>query len=198
MLAKMLKVTHTETHTQRNCNMNNTNTYTVAGVSTKNGVTKARFSNDLETRLYHLGYSEHENIVVVELPVAMTKMDAALHLKTLPEFQTELAAAAIDAYIEKNTPKEPGQRGRPMKLPTLADIPTRGEDNRFLSKEARLALLDQLIADTLAKKAAAKAKIAARIAAKMAAEDADADADAALADAEDEDAAFADAEGADA
>jgi hypothetical protein len=153
--------------------MTTNNTYTVAGVSTKNGLTKARFSNDLATRLYHLGYSEHENILVVELPTAMTKMEAALHLKTLPEFQTELASTAIEDYIQKNTPKEPGQRGRPMKLPTLADIPTRGEDNRFLSKEARLALLAQLIADTIAKKEAAKAKIAARIAAKMSAEQAD-------------------------
>lgn len=148
--------------------MTNTKLCTAAGVSTLNGRTKVRFSEHFDTRLYHLGYSGHENIAIVELPEGMTKLDAALYLKTLPAFQTEMAAAAIEAYIEKNTPKEPGQRGRPMKLPTLAEIPTRA-NGKFLSKEARQALLDQLIADTIAKKAEQKARVAARIAAKMAA-----------------------------
>jgi hypothetical protein len=159
--------------------MTNTNTYTFAGVSTLNGRTKVRFSEHFDTRLYHLGYSGHENIAIVELPEAMTKLDAALYLKTLPAFQTEMVAAAVEAYIAKNTPKEPGQRGRPMKLPTLAEIPTR-ENGKFLSKEARQALLDQLIADTVAKKAELKAKVAARIAAKMAATEAAADAEQAV------------------
>ena len=157
-----------------------TKTYTVAGVSTVNGKTKARFSNDFEKRMFMLEYTGHENIAIVELPEAMTKLDAALYLKTLPAFQTEMVAAAVEAYIAKNTPKEPGQRGRPMKLPTLAEIPTR-ENGKFLSKEARQALLDQLIADTVAKKAELKAKVAARIAAKMAATEAAVETEAAVA-----------------
>ena len=156
--------------------MINSKTYTVAGVSTLNGVTKARFSNDFEKRMFMLEYSGHENIAIVELPDAMTKMESVAYLKTLPAFQTELAAAALDAYVEKNTPKAAGQRGRPMKLPTLAEIPTRS-NGKFLSKEARLALLDQLIAGTVAKKAEQKAKVAARIAAKIAATEAAADAE---------------------
>lgn len=151
--------------------MTDTNLYTAAGVSTLNGRTKVRFSRFFDSRLYHLGYSGHENIAIVELPEGMTKLDAALYLKTLPAFQTELFASAVEAYIAKNTPKAAGQRGRPMKLPTLAEIPTRA-NGKFLSKEARLALLDQLIADTVAKKAEQKAKVAARIAAKMAATEA--------------------------
>jgi hypothetical protein len=148
--------------------MTNTKTYTVAGVSTLNGKTKARFSNDFDKRLFMLEYTGHENIAIVELPEAMTKLAAVAHLKTLPAFQTELAMAALEAYVEKNAPKAAGKRGRPMKLPTIAEIPTHGEGGKFLSKEARQALLDQLIAETLAKKAEQKAKLAARVAAKAA------------------------------
>lgn len=144
----------------------NTKTYTVAGVSTLNGVTKPRFSNDFEKRLFMLEYTGHENIAIVELPTAMTKLEAVEHLKTLPAFQTEVAAAALAAYTDKNTPKAAGKRGRPMKLPTLADIPTRGENGAFLKREVREQMLADLIAETVAKKEAQKAKAAARAAAK--------------------------------
>jgi hypothetical protein len=163
----------------------NTKTYTVAGVSTLNGTTKPRFSNDFEKRLFMLEYTGHENIAIVELPNAMTKMEAVEHLKTLPAFQNETAMSALEAFTAKNTPKAAGKRGRPMKLPTLADVPTHGEGGKFLSKETRLQMLDELIAETIAKKEAQKAKIAARAAAKAAAGDTVA-AEAAAAEAEDE------------
>lgn len=152
--------------------MTNTKTYTVAGVSTLNGVTKARFSNDFEKRLFMLGYTGHEDIKIVELEQGMTKVEAVEHLKTLPAFQDEVSQAALNAFTEKNTPKAAGQRGRPLKLPTLADVATRGENGAFLKREVREQMLADMIAEKLAQHAEKKAKAAARAAAKALAGDA--------------------------
>lgn len=140
-------------------------TFTVAGVSTLNGVAKPRFSNEMEQRLAMLTYTEHTDIKLVELPDAMTKLEAVQHLLGHEAFQDEVSQTALLAYIEKNTPKAAGKRGRPMKLPTLADVPVR-ENGKFLSKVAREAILEQMIADVIAEKEAARVKREARAAAK--------------------------------
>ena len=142
-------------------------TFTVAGVSTLNNVCKPRFSNEMEQRLAMLTYTEHTDIKLVELPAAMTKLEAVQHLQAHEAFQDEVSQAALAAFVAKNTPKAAGKRGRPMKLPTLAEVPTR-ENGKFLSKEAREAILQQMIADVIAAKEAARAKREARAAAKAA------------------------------
>ena len=143
-------------------------TFTVAGVSTLNGVTKPRFSNEMEQRLSMLTYTEHTDIKLVELPSAMTKLEAVQHLQAHEAFQDEVSQTALLAFVEKNSPKPARPRGRPVKLPTLADVPVR-ENGKFLSKEARNAMLQQMIADVIAEKEAARAKREARAAAKAAA-----------------------------
>jgi len=140
-------------------------TFTVAGVSTLNGVAKPRFSNEMEQRLAMLTYTEHTDIRLVELPDAMSKLSAVQHLLGHEAFQDEVSQGALLAFIEKNTPKAAGKRGRPMKLPTLADVPTRA-NGKFISRAVREQMLEQLVTDAIAKKEAERAKREARAAAK--------------------------------
>lgn len=54
--------------------------FTVAGVSTQNGVTKVRFANDLVSRTKLLAKGGHSPLELIELPRPMTKAEACQHL----------------------------------------------------------------------------------------------------------------------
>jgi len=58
-------------------------TFTVAGTATLNGNTKVRFANDLVARIKILAKNNCTDINLVELPHAMTKMQALQHLQVL-------------------------------------------------------------------------------------------------------------------
>lgn len=75
--------------------------YTVAGVSTLNGETKARFANDV-MRVKILAKNGHTDITLVELPQEMLKTEAARFMLGLPEFQSTDAQAAISEYLGKH------------------------------------------------------------------------------------------------
>jgi hypothetical protein len=60
-------------------------TFTVAGVSTLNGVTKYRVANSLKREAV-LRKSKHTNIKLIELPNAMTKEDAFAFIAQHPDF----------------------------------------------------------------------------------------------------------------
>lgn len=57
--------------------------FTVAGVSTQNGITKVRFANDIVSRTKLLSKGGHSPLELVELPKAMTKADACQYLLDL-------------------------------------------------------------------------------------------------------------------
>ena len=58
--------------------------FTVAGTATNpDGTTKARFANDLVARIKILNKAGCTNINLVDLPQAMTKLEALQHLQTL-------------------------------------------------------------------------------------------------------------------
>ena len=78
--------------------------YTVAGTSTLNGETKARFANDT-MRIKVLAKNGHTDIMLVELPKEMTKVEAAQFISGLPEFSGEVEQEAIGEYLGKHTPK---------------------------------------------------------------------------------------------
>ena len=80
--------------------------YTVVGTSTLNGETKARFANDT-MRIKVLAKNGHTDINLIELPTAMTKVDAAQFLSQLDEFQAPEQQEAIAEYVGKHTPKAP-------------------------------------------------------------------------------------------
>ena len=62
-------------------------TFTVAGVSTLNGVTKYRVANSLK-RDAVLRKSGHTDIKLIELPNAMTKEDAFAYIAAHTDFAT--------------------------------------------------------------------------------------------------------------
>jgi len=78
--------------------------YTVAGTSTLNGETKARFANDT-MRIKVLAKNGHTDIMLVELPKEMTKVQAAQFISGLDEFSGAVEQEAIGEYLGKHTPK---------------------------------------------------------------------------------------------
>jgi len=75
--------------------------YSVCGVSTLNGDTKLRFANDT-MRIKVLAKNGHTDIQLVELPNAMSKVEAAKFIATLDEFSTATSQDAIAEYLDKN------------------------------------------------------------------------------------------------
>jgi len=75
-------------------------TFTVAGTSKHNGEFKVRFANDL-MRTKNLTKSGHTDIVLVDLPKAMLKLDAIKYIATLDEFQNVGSRTAIADYLDR-------------------------------------------------------------------------------------------------
>ena len=72
-------------------------TFTVVGTATNpDGTTKARFANDLVARIKILNKAGCTNINLMELPTAMTKLEALQYLQ-----QTELTGDAGYAVANK-------------------------------------------------------------------------------------------------
>lgn len=106
--------------------------FTVAGTSALDGVTKVRFAND-QMRVKVLAKSGHTNINLVELPEAMTKLDAVKFIKNLDEFTNVVEQVAIADYLDRKdeapktakavTPQVPALKGmtplgiKPAKAP---------------------------------------------------------------------------------
>lgn len=77
--------------------------FTVVGCSTGGGRTKLRFANDLVSRLKRLQRCGESNIDLIELPRAMTKLEAAEFLLSIDFADGEAAVAeAIQHVIAKN------------------------------------------------------------------------------------------------
>jgi len=84
--------------------------FTVAGTSKLDGEYKVRFANDV-LRIKVLSKHGHEDITLVELPNAMTKVEAVRFIKGLDEFSGVAAQAAIADYLDRNdeAPKAPAK-----------------------------------------------------------------------------------------
>ena len=75
--------------------MATTKTYSVAGTSTLNGVTKIRFANDFVSRLKILFKNGHENVELIELGGEFTKAEVCQILMSHPKMQSEDQQSAI-------------------------------------------------------------------------------------------------------
>lgn len=80
--------------------------FTVAGTSKLDGEVKVRFANDV-MRIKVLAKHGHEDINLIELPEAMTKLQAVEFLKTVDEFSSAADQAAIADYLDAKTPAAP-------------------------------------------------------------------------------------------
>jgi hypothetical protein len=127
-------------------------TFTHAGVSTLDGVTKARFCNDA-LRQKVLIKNGHTNIDIVELMSPMTKEEAvAALLKANFDQGNATVRAALEAELDKRTPKatKTATTKAPKakkSTPSLDAIKARGEAAKKATKskaeiEAQLADLE--------------------------------------------------------
>jgi hypothetical protein len=79
--------------------------FTHAGVSTLDGVIKARFCND-QMRVKVLAKNGHKDIDIIELKHAMTKEDAVAFLLSINfDNGNKAVRAALEAEVEKRTEK---------------------------------------------------------------------------------------------
>ena len=69
--------------------MATTKTFSVAGTSTLNGITKVRFANDFVSRLKILYKNGHENVELIELGGEFTKAEVCQILMNHEKFQGE-------------------------------------------------------------------------------------------------------------
>lgn len=104
ILETMRKQTHF--NTQKGNIMATDKMFTVAGTSKLNGEVKVRFANDV-MRIKVLAKHGHEDINLIELPNAMTKLEAVQFLKGLDEFTSAADQAAIADYLDGRTEKAP-------------------------------------------------------------------------------------------
>jgi len=77
-------------------------TYSVAGTSTLNGVTKIRFANDFVSRLKILYKNGHENVELIELGGDFTKAQVCQILMNHDKFQSEEQQSAIYEFVVRN------------------------------------------------------------------------------------------------
>ena len=77
-------------------------TYSVAGTSTLNGITKIRFANDFVSRLKILYKNQHENVELIELGGEFTKAQVCQILMAHPKMQTEDQQHAIYEFVVRN------------------------------------------------------------------------------------------------
>ena len=110
-------------------------TFSVAGVSKLDGEFKVRFANDV-MRVKVLAKNGHEDINLIELEQPMSKLDAALFLQDLEEFQEADVQACIADYIDKNSEKPAKEKkvktAKVTTAPTedvAADAATEDEDS---------------------------------------------------------------------
>ena len=75
-----------------------------AGVSKLNGEFKVRFANDA-LRVKVLAKSGHTDINLIELPEAMSKLDAVKFIKNLDEFANVVEQVAIADYLDRKDEK---------------------------------------------------------------------------------------------
>ena len=90
--------------------MSNEKTFTVAGTATNaDGTAKARFANDMVARVKILNKAGCTNINLVELPRAMTKLEALQHLQSLGITDGEAGFAVANKLAEKSKIAKKGE-----------------------------------------------------------------------------------------
>lgn len=96
--------------------------YTVAGVSKQAGEYKVRFANDT-MRIKVLAKHGHDDITLVELPEALTKLAAIKFIQQLDEFQGAAEQSAIADYLDRkdDTPAKAAPAAKAaVKAPAVA------------------------------------------------------------------------------
>ena len=83
--------------------------FTVAGTATHNGTTKVRFANDLVARIKILNKAGATNINLIELPNAMTKLEALKYLTEQGITDGDANYAVANKLAEKSKVAKKGE-----------------------------------------------------------------------------------------
>ena len=90
--------------------MSNDKTFSVAGTATnKDGTVKVRFANDLVARIKILNKAGCNNINLVELPQAMTKLEALQYLQAQGITSGDEGYAVANKLAEKSKVAKKGE-----------------------------------------------------------------------------------------
>ena len=111
----------------------NEKTFTVAGTATNaDGTVKVRFANDLVARIKILNKNNCTNINLVELPSAMTKLQALQHLQSLGITVGDAGFAVANKISEKSKVAKKGevkfQAAKAAAAPTATEPAPEGWD----------------------------------------------------------------------
>jgi hypothetical protein len=111
------------------------NTFTVVGITDHGGNVKVRFTDDMVRRVKQFSKGGAGRIDFIELPSAMTKIEALKYMLTCKEFSSEDDQATIQDTLEdkikearkgevkvKSAPSLDAIKNRPRKDVTVADI----------------------------------------------------------------------------
>jgi hypothetical protein len=119
-------------------------TFKVAGITTHNGNTKVRFTDDMIRRIKQFTKGGATRIDLVELPSEMTKIEALNYLASHAEFQSPSDQATIsDTLTDKE--KEAGKgtvKVKATKKPSLDAIKARGKKKVEVTAEEIVAAVD--------------------------------------------------------
>jgi len=98
--------------------------FSVAGVSTQNGITKVRFANDIVSRTKVLAKGGHSPLELIELPNLMTKYDACQYLLDRGGVFAQWSGLIIETMSKKDD-KAPAKPAKPAKAPAKKTAPAK-------------------------------------------------------------------------
>jgi CheY-like chemotaxis protein len=101
-------------------NIMSNNTFTIAGLSTLNGVVKVRFANDLAERIKVLNKNEHTDVTLIDLGTELSKLNCVKALLAHNDFKDEEAQTVLTAYVQKNTVTAGVQKVKKATVPKAA------------------------------------------------------------------------------
>jgi hypothetical protein len=111
-------------------------TFKVAGITTHNGNTKVRFTDDMIRRIKQFTKGGASRIDLVELPSEMTKVEALKYLQSHAEFQSPSDQATIadslDDRVKESSKGEVKVKSTKAK-PSMVDLKARAK--KKLTKE---------------------------------------------------------------
>lgn len=111
-------------------------TFTVAGVSTENGVSKVRFANDLVSRTKIMLKGGRTEVEFIELPRPMSKAEACAHLLDVGgvfEQFKDLITETMNKKVGNATPK-----GKAPKAPKVKAAPVQKTSSKIKSVEKKI------------------------------------------------------------
>jgi len=112
-------------------------TFKVAGITTHGNSTKVRFTDDLVRRVKQFSKGGASRIDLIELPSAMTKIEALKYLQSHEDFQSASDQATIsDSIADRTKEASKGEvKVKSKTAPSLENIKARAKKTKEVSAE---------------------------------------------------------------